>query len=406
MKLKTYFNFFKIFLNYFSLLFFVIFLYYFNFISFHFIFFSYLTYCFFIYNTIETEFLYKKDDSIFKEILTLTNLKKFNFRPYFLFPFTFTQFILLNFSRKTPKRKIITTKENVNDEGTKIQWVQYDDENLEEKHKNKPLLLIFPGITGVFEDTYCYNLCIAGLDNDYDVVLYLMRTLSDEMNLSKGYFDYIEDIEDEINLIKKRNKNTIFAIGGSFGANCLAYYLGTKNVINKKINYAVCISGPYNYIMVHRFGTNTLFEYLILYFEKKNYLIPALSTNEKYYNLKKKKIFDINIIKSANSVSEFDQEFFAKVTGNTNKDDFYLNISSYKLVKNINIPTLFIHSKDDPICTFDAVPEDFIKENKNTLLIKTEYGGHLCFIENNSFFTNVWIINVIEEFFNYFKIKK
>ena len=233
-----------------------------------------------------------------------------------------------------------------------------------------------------------------------------MRTLSDDMNLSKGYFDYIEDIEDAINLIKKRNKNTIFAIGGSFGANCLAYYLGTKNVTNKKIDYAVCISGPYNYIMVHRFGTNTLFEYLILYFEKTNYLIPALSTNEKYYNLKKKKIFDINIIKSANSVSEFDQEFFAKVTGNTNKDDFYLNISSYKLVKNINIPTLFIHSKDDPICTYDAVPEDFIKENKNTLLIKTEYGGHLCFIENNSFFTNVWTINVIDEFFNYFKNKK
>ena len=70
-----------------------------------------------------------------------------------------------------------------------------------------------------------------------------MRTLSDDMNLSKGYFDYIEDIEDAINLIKKRNKNTIFAIGGSFGANCLAYYLGTKNVTNKKIHFFIVAYG-------------------------------------------------------------------------------------------------------------------------------------------------------------------
>ena len=106
-----------------------------------------------------------------------------------------------------------------------------------------------PGITGKFSDAYVFNLSYQGLENDYDVVIYQMRTLSYEFKFNGNKFDFLDDIEESLKYIKSKNKNKIFAVGGSYGANLLVNYLGKKNLKEKLIEYAISISNPFDFFL-------------------------------------------------------------------------------------------------------------------------------------------------------------
>ena len=49
-------------------------------------------------------------------------------------------------------------------------------------------------------------------------------------------------------------------------------------------------------------------------------------------------------------------------------------------IKNLNIPSLFMNSTDDPIVSCSSIPEE-LKSNPNLELVVTESGGHLCWYE-------------------------
>ena len=49
----------------------------------------------------------------------------------------------------------------------------------------------------------------------------------------------------------------------------------------------------------------------------------------------------------------------------------YYNCSSINVIKNIQVPTLFIQSLDDPICIKEMIPYDAINKNRNCMLLIT-----------------------------------
>ena len=57
----------------------------------------------------------------------------------------------------------------------------------------------------------------------------------------------------------------------------------------------------------------------------------------------------------------------------------YNKLSSKNYIKDIQIPTLFIHSKDDPLCVPEMIPISEIIFNKYCMLILTNHGGHVEF---------------------------
>ena len=76
-------------------------------------------------------------------------------------------------------------------------------------------------------------------------------------------------------------------------------------------------------------------------------------------------------------VREFDEFMTAKVNGFKDAIAMYKHVSSKYVIKDIAIPTLFIHSLDDPVCIKECIPYELIKENPNCMLITTEKGGHI-----------------------------
>ena len=389
--------------GYFYPLIIILFLLLFKYITFTHIVIGYLLYCIIIYFTTKTYLFYIKTEFNTELLESCPSIKNPSFKQYFLLPFTFGQFILLQMSNN-PKNQneILFEEEKIDNEGTSIFWAFY--ENSTKIHSN-PVLFIMPGITGQYHDSYVQNLISEGLNNNFDVVVFQMRTLSSEMKMPKNKFvDFYEDINNSLIKVRNKNKNPIYGIGYSYGANLLTGYLGNKNLETNFIEGGVAVSNPFDLYMSQRLGEDTLFESLITYFERKNYMRAVNSFNKKIKNKKKK--INVNTLLANYYVKNFDTEFFGKILGYKNGDDYYRGISSAKYIKNINKPLLVINSKDDPICTYKGIPMDDVCENKNIIFILTEKGGHSCFIENEkdlSFSPRQWMFMPAFEFVNYLK---
>ena len=391
---------FKIAIKYFHPIIIILFLVLFRYISFINFILGYFTYCLYVYYSSNTYLHYTKNEFNNNIVNNCPSIKNAKFRQYFYLPFNLVQFFLQRYTiQRKFNEEIKLEEEKVDDEGTTIIWASYKD--AKNDHSN-PVLLVFPGITGKCSDSYVKNIISAGLKNNYDVVIYQMRILSYQMKMPKNseFVDLNEDINNSIKKIKTINNNDLYAIGYSYGANLLTNYLGTKNVETNYILAAISISNPFDCIMTERLGEDTIFENLILYYEKKNYIPVAYSIN------KEKEFIDINYLKTCERIRDFDTNFTAKILGYKNGDDYYRGISSINSVKYINIPFLIIHSKDDPVCSYKGLPIDNIYENKNIIFILTDKGAHSCFIENKKNFSisvTQWALKPVIEFLNYFK---
>ena len=389
-------------IKYFHPIIIIFFLVLFRYISFFNFIIGYFTYCLYIYYSSNTYLYYTKNEFNNNILNNCPSIKNPKFRQYFYLPFNLFQFFLQRYTiQRKFNQEINLEEEKVDDEGTTIIWASC--KNIKNDH-SKPALLVFPGITGKCSDSYIKNIISAGLKNHFDVVIYQMRILSHQMKMPKNteYVYLNEDINNSIKKIKEVNKNDLYAIGFSYGANLLTNYLGTKNVETNHICAAISISNPFDCIMSERLGEDTIFEDLILYFEKKNYIPVAYSIN------KEKDFIDINYLKACKRIRDFDAKFAAKILGYKNADDYYRGISSINNIKSVNIPFLIIHSKDDPVCSYKGLPVDAIFENKNIIFILTDKGAHSCFIENKKNFSisvTQWSLKPVIEFLNYFKNK-
>jgi len=386
----------------------IFFLILFKYITFTNFIFGYLFYCVFVYLTTKT-YLYCVKTPFNTGILeNCPSIKTPNFKQYFLCPFTFAQFILLNISSKqnvSNHKQLFFEIEKVDDEGTTLFWASNKSSQI---NHNNPVLFVMPGITGKINDPYVKNIIGEGLIKDFDVVVFQMRTLSPEMKMPKnGYVDFCVDINNSLKKVRNKNKNKIFAIGYSYGANLLTTYLGSKNLETNYISGGISVSNPFDMFICQRFGEDTIYESLIVNFERKNYLAAVNNMNK--YETDKNRIINIAHLLENYYIKHFDGEFFVKILGYRNADDYYKGLSSARYVKNINKPFLVISSKDDPICPYRGIPIDDICENENIIFILTDKGAHSCYVENDKnlgFTPKQWMFKPAFEFLEFLRNNK
>jgi len=266
---------------------------------------GYLLFCLYHRLTSYTEILYTKNTEM-EEIIKKSKLESFKFKPSFLFPITPLQFIILSRTKIKTNHKISVTRKFIGKNGVCLDWIKYEGIN----NENNPILIIFPGLTGCVDDPYVINIaneCI--INGGFNTCIYQMRLLNDKLKVDKRYLFLIDDIDEALDEIKKEygeNKN-IYGIGFSYGANQLVKYLGQKNYIKKKINGAVSISNPYEFIISSRLGLNKLYNRMLLTFLQK----VVVKTRKNLEDLK----LDIDLLLNTNQLKEFDDFYTAKIFG-------------------------------------------------------------------------------------------
>jgi len=90
--------------------------------------------------------------------------------------------------------------------------------------------------------------------------------------------------------------------------------------------------------------------------------------------------YDPALLQHVHSMRDFDEHITARYMGFAGAADYYEKASSSHLLDRIAIPTLVIHSEDDPFIVLSPESQRKLAKNSNVAFLYTKHGGHCAFI--------------------------
>lgn len=111
-------------------------------------------------------------------------------------------------------------------------------------------------------------------------------------------------------------------------------------------------------------------------------------------------LIDFDALEKVRTFREFDDHVTAPMGGYEDAFDYYRRASSAPLLGKIRVPTLVIHSRDDPILPLDPWMRPEGRSHPSLLAHLTEHGGHVGFIEHEKTdIDRAWAENRMIDFF-------
>ena len=112
--------------------------------------------------------------------------------------------------------------------------------------------------------------------------------------------------------------------------------------------------------------------------------------------------FDVSLLEKANSIRTFDEYITAKYMGFEGAEDYYTKASASRVLDRITVPTMILHSEDDPFIKLRPETVAKMKSNPNIHLTMTEHGGHCAFLADPNGYDGRWAENQIVDFMQRF----
>jgi len=267
-----------------------------------------------------------------------------------------------------------------------------------QKNDLKNIVVLLHGLTGSYYSPYIQQTLKELHKRDFSTVTMHYRGTSGKPNLKPRSYHSgnSEDFREYVNhLTKIYPQSNFFAVGFSIGGNILLKYLGEEKN-NTPLKAAMSVSAPYDLAMcanrVNR-GFSRFYQYILLK-ELKKMLHQKFNAfaMEQFVKFKKKDI------KKLNSFWAFDDAYSAPIHGFGNVHNYYATCSSKHFLKDIAIPTLLLHAKDDPFMTQEVIPKPY-EYSKSVKLEVHNYGGHVGFIGGSFFKPKYYVALRVREYF-------
>lgn len=255
------------------------------------------------------------------------------------------------------------------------------------KLSNTKTIVFIPGTTGDTENKLIAIFIDFFSKCHYNIIFIIQQgqviTKDIAYSISKPHFISINDITDltfAMNYIKTKYNN-ITMVGISLGSFLMLKYILTDNTIK----CAVSISSLWNLRKTFDFW-NTSYIKKQLY---ENYFInhckKLLLNNIKIFKKYEKENTKFSIKKYMNSTSMKDILTYLNIIyyGYDNIDKYLDDaVIDIKKLNKTNVPILYFHCIDDPVCNFYDIPiKKILKNNKNIFMLY-EQGGHSTYIQN------------------------
>lgn len=99
---------------------------------------------------------------------------------------------------------------------------------------------------------------------------------------------------------------------------------------------------------------------------------------------------DLEPILRVRTIRQFDELFTAPLGGFQDAMDYYRQASSAPLLSEIQVPTLLLHSRDDPMLPPDPLFMPECRENRYLTIGLTDSGGHVGFVQAEPELDRAW----------------
>jgi predicted alpha/beta-fold hydrolase len=262
------------------------------------------------------------------------------------------------------------------------------------QNETGPVVAVFHGLEGSINSPYARGIMAAIQARGWRGVFMHFRGCSDEFNrLERNYHSGdTGDIAFLITTMHERFPDVpLAAVAYSLGANALLKYLG-ENPGQCRLTASVGVSALFlldlSAVRLEK-GISRIYQ---------RHLIARLKKKMKAKYQKGLTTITLDNIDSLTTFRLFDDQITAPLHGFKDVDDYYSHSSSRQYLQHIDIPTLIIHSLDDPFMTPEAIPRSDELSAQIRLKLSGR-GGHVGFVDGKyPWQANYWLDQRIPEF--------
>ncbi|HEX6549061.1 MAG TPA: hydrolase [Gammaproteobacteria bacterium] len=253
-----------------------------------------------------------------------------------------------------------------------------------------PIIIVLHGLEGSIRSRYAAAIMQRIDELGFRGALIHFRGCSGEPNrLPIGYHSgFTQDLEYFSGLLKEREPGTpLAAVGYSLGGNALLKWLGESPNAHR-LTTGVAVSVPFDLADASRIietGWSQLYKWELLGRMKRSML-------EKFSRIQAP--YPLPDVRRIRTFREFDDQLTAPLHGYQDAADYYRSCSSRHFLKHIQVPTLVLHSADDPFMSPVSVPR--AEELSETVRLElSQRGGHVGFINGSLLRPNMWLVERI-----------
>lgn len=107
---------------------------------------------------------------------------------------------------------------------------------------------------------------------------------------------------------------------------------------------------------------------------------------------------DMDAVRRSRTIREFDDAVTAPLFGFDSAAAYYASESSDRFIPGIRVPTLVVHSRDDPFLPAGSIPEEALTANPAVTAVITERGGHQGYVAGSLLRPRFWVEEVVGDF--------
>lgn len=100
--------------------------------------------------------------------------------------------------------------------------------------------------------------------------------------------------------------------------------------------------------------------------------------------------YDVRHLRGMRSLRDFDDQITARYSGFRDAQDYYTQAAAAQVVDRIAVPTLILHSLDDPFIRVLPLTREKLLRNSHIRYIETAHGGHCAFLAEPNGYDGRW----------------
>ena len=248
----------------------------------------------------------------------------------------------------------------------------------EELRREALTVVIVHGLEGSSNSQYVLGNTARALSAGFNVVRMNMRSCggTDELSPTIYHSGRSEDVAAVVRtLVEHRGIDSIALLGYSMGANLVLKYAGEiaanppaaiKAVVGISPLMDLAASSSALHEVQNRIYEWHFLRSMLARVRRKAALFPKIYTTENLDKIRTMRLFDEHIV--------------ARYGGFSGADDYYYSVASSQYARQFNLPTLIVHSVDDPFIRMLPSTRAALVANPGVTYIETTHGGHCAFL--------------------------
>ncbi|CEM20095.1 unnamed protein product [Vitrella brassicaformis CCMP3155] len=271
------------------------------------------------------------------------------------------------------------------------------DPHQEDAPPPTPIILCIHGINGHSDESYLRHMLSYALENNMHAVALNLRGCAGQPLTSPFTYSAActSDLHYTVHHIHERfPHNPLFLVGFSLGGNLMVKFLseeGHPGGAAELITAAVAVANPWDLVRLsvvrptlsvrfYRFLMCIPLKHLV----RSNWHQISRLAEPPYSVMTSDELEDIRRYVNnpfTGGFPAFDEVATSKAHGHRTAQEYYTEASSARYVESIKTPLLAINALDDPVVHPSSLPRAQILANPNIILITTDRGGHIGWMD-------------------------